>query len=300
MNKEIRKLNRKDNISAGLMLAPAVFLLILTSVYPFTWLFRYILYDYNGFNAYFIGLDNFKRAFTDAVFWRSVLHTFEYASLKLLLVIPFSLVMAAMVRSHIPGNGAFKIIFFLPTVISSSVSSLIFTFIFSAFNGPLNAILMNMGMISAPIDWLGDPRYVMAAILIVAFWGGVGNYMIYFLSGLSSISNDVYESCKIDGANASQTFFKITLPMLSPILKVVLMLAITTSFKDYQSILVLTQGGPNNRSQVMFSYIYQLIFPQNSMPEIGYGTVLSILAAMIIGIITVIYNIVAKKLDDVV
>ena len=300
MNKEIRKLNRRDNVSAGLMLAPAVFLLLLTSVYPFTWLFRYILYDYNGFNAYFIGLDNFKRAFTDGVFWRSVLHTFEYASLKLLLVIPFALIMAAMVRSHIPGNSAFKIIFFLPTVISSSVSSLIFTFIFSAFNGPLNAVLMDMGIIGAPIDWLGNPRYVMSAILIVAFWGGVGNYMIYFLSGLSSISNDVYESCKIDGANATQTFFKITLPMLSPILKVVLMLAITTSFKDYQSILVLTQGGPDNRSQVMFSYIYQLIFPQNSMPEIGYGTVLSILAAMIIGVITVIYNIVARKLDDVV
>ena len=105
----------------------------------------------------------------------------------------------------------------------------------------------------------------------------------------------------IDGANARQTFFKITLPMLSPILMVILLLAITTAFKDYQSIMVLTGGGPNNRSQVMFLYIYQLIFGSTSSfnIQIGYATVLSIIAAVIIGAVTVIYNKFAKKLDDI-
>ena len=83
---------------------------------------------------------------------------------------------------------------------------------------------------------------------------------LYFISGMSSIPEEIYESSRIDGANGVQTFFHITLPMLSPVLKVILMLAITTAFKDYQSILVLTDGGPNNRSHVMFSYIYKLIF----------------------------------------
>ena len=124
--------------------------------------------------------------------------------------------------------------------------------------------------------------------------------MIYFISGLSSVSSEIYESCMIDGANSRQTFFKVTLPMLAPILKVILLLAITTSFKDYQSILVLTNGGPNNRSHVMFSYIYNLIFSSSSTPQIGYATVLSIMAALIIGVITALYMKLAKKLDDVV
>ena len=295
-----KKLRRKENIAAGLMLSPAVILLIVTSIYPFFWLFRYVLYDYNGFSAYFTGFDNIKRAFTDVVFWKSVLHTFEYAIMKLIIVLPCSLILAVIIHNNIPGSKAFRLIFFLPTIISASIYALIFTFIFAVFKGPLNTVLQAMHIISAPIDWLGNAKFVMGSVVTVAVWGGIGNYMIYFLSGLSSISADIYESCMIDGANSRQQFFKITLPMLSPILKVILLLAVTTAFKDYESILVLTAGGPNNRSQVMFGYIYDLIFAQSSNPQIGYATVLSILAALIIGVITVLYQKLAKRLDDVV
>lgn len=302
MTNDVKKIRRKEALSAGLMLSPSIILLIITSIYPFMWLFRYVLYDYNGFTAYFTGFDNIKRAFTDVVFWQSVLHTFEYAIAKLLIIIPLSLLLALIIHKNIPGSRFYKMVFFLPTVISASIYALIFTFIFAVFKGPLNTVLQNMHIISAPIDWLGDPKWVMKSVIIVAIWGGVGNYMIYFLSGLSSVSSDVYESCMIDGANARQTFFKITLPMLAPILKVILLLAITTAFKDYESIMVLSGGGPNNRSQVMFLYIYQLIFGSSSSfnIQIGYATVLSIIAAIIIGAVTVIYNKFAKKLDDIV
>ena len=188
----------------------------------------------------------------------------------------------------------------MPTVISSAIYSLIFGFIFAVYNGVLNASLQKMRLIQAPIDWLGDPSIVMLSIVIVAVWGGFGNYMIYFISGMSSIPEEIYESSRIDGANGVQTFFHIILPMLSPVLKVILMLAITTAFKDYQSILVLTDGGPNNRSHVMFSYIYKLIFSSSTTPQIGYATMLSVVAALIIGIVTAIYMFVARKLDDVV
>ena len=299
MTHDVRKLRRNENISATLMLSPSVLLLVITSVYPFFWLFRYVLYDYNGFVAYFTGTYNIKRAFTDAVFWKSVLHTFEYAIGKLILIIPISLGLAVFISRNLPGSNTFRIIFFLPTVISASVYSLIFTFIFAVFRGPLNTVLEAMNLITRPIDWLGDPKWVMKSIIVVAVWGGLGNYMIYFISGLSSISEEIYESCMIDGANGTQTFFKITLPMLSPILKVILLLAITTAFKDYQSILVLTNGGPDGRSHVMFSYIYNLIFAAFSSPQIGYATVLSVLAALIIGVITAGYLYLARKLDDV-
>ena len=297
---QIARANSRGDFAAIFMMLPAVILLVVMSIYPFFWLFRYICYDYNGFNAYFTGARNFMRMLEDETFWRSVLHTFEYAGLKLLFVIPLSLFLAVLLNQKLTGSSIYRGIYFIPTVISSAIYSLIFGFIFAVYNGVLNASLQKMGLIQAPIDWLGDPSIVMLSIVIVAVWGGFGNYMIYFISGMSSIPEEIYESSRIDGANGVQTFFHITLPMLSPVLKVILMLAITTAFKDYQSILVLTDGGPNNRSHVMFSYIYKLIFSSSTTPQIGYATMLSVVAALIIGIVTAIYMFVARKLDDVV
>ena len=296
----IARANSRGDFAAVFMMLPAVILLVVMSIYPFFWLFRYICYDYNGFNAYFTGARNFMRMLEDETFWRSVLHTFEYAGLKLLFVIPLSLLLAVLLNQKLTGSSIYRGIYFMPTVISSAIYSLIFGFIFAVYNGVLNASLQKMGLIQAPIDWLGDPSIVMLSIVIVAVWGGFGNYMIYFISGMSSIPEEIYESSRIDGANGVQTFFHITLPMLSPVLKVILMLALTTAFKDYQSILVLTDEGPNNRSHVMFSYIYKLIFSSSTTPQIGYATMLSVVAALIIGIVTAIYMFVARKLDDVV
>lgn len=296
----LKRAGSRGDFASVFMLLPAVFLLVVISIYPFCWLFRYIFYDYNGFTAYYIGFKNFTRMFQDAVFWRSVLHTFEYAVMKLIIIIPLSLLLAVLLNQKIKGSGIFRGIFFMPTVISSAVYSLIFGFIFAVYNGVLNAYLQKIGMIHSPIDWLGSASIVMISIIIVAVWGGFGNYMILFMSGLSSISEEIYESCKMDGANGVQSFFYITLPMLSPVLKVILMLAITTALKDYESILVLTNGGPNSRSEVMFTYIYKLIFGSQTTPQIGYATVLSIMAALIIGVITAVYMYLARKLDDVV
>lgn len=295
-----KSLEKKETGTALLMLAPAVFLLILTSIYPFFWLFRYICYDYNGFTAYYTGAHNFFHMTSDPIFWGSVAHTFEYAGLKLVFILPISFLLAAFLSQKIMCSDLFQGIYFLPTVISTAVYSLIFGFIFAVFNGSLNGILQLMGIIHSPVDWLGDPKIVMLSIIIVAVWGGLGNYMILFLSGLGAVPADVYESSKIDGANGIQTFFHITLPMLSPIIKVILMLAITSAFKDYESILVMTNGGPDNRSQVMFTYIYQLIFASNTSAQIGYATLLSVVAALIIGVVTAVYLFFARKLDEVV
>lgn len=299
--KEIkRKGFNKDSLVVFFMLAPALLLLTVVSIYPFIWIFQYIPYDYNGFTKYFVGLDNIKRVFSDTLYWKSVLHTFEYAAMKLVVIMPLSLITAVLLNQKLKASALFRGIFFLPTVISSAVYCLIFYFIFAAYNGVLNGMLKYVGIIKSPIDWLGDPSTAMISVVIVAIWGGFGNYMILFSSGLTSISDDVYESAKIDGANGVQTFFRITLPLLGPVLKVVLMLAITTALKDYQSIMVLTGGGPNNRTQVMFLYIYQLCFGSGSTSlQIGYGAVLSIVSAFIVGVITLIYLKVSKKLDDV-
>ncbi len=293
----------RDGLVAGLMLTPAIIFLIVCSIYPFIWIFRYICYDYNGFTATFTGTRNITRMLGDKTFWNSVGHTFEYAAYKLIFIIPLSLLMAVLLNMRMKGSNLFRGMYFMPTIISTSISGMIFAFIFATKNGIANSILMDMGVIDSPIKWLMSRDWVMVTVTIMAIWGGLGNYMLYFTTGMNGLSEDVYESAKIDGANGVQTFFRITLPMLSPVLKVVLMLAITSAFKDYEAIMVLSKGGPGNRSMVMFLYIYNLIFGATDstiQAQIGYGALLSIMAALIVGTVTIIYNIVAKKLDDVV
>lgn len=298
---KIKKYYTEGNITAIIMLSPALILLAVVSIYPFIWIFRYVAFDYNGIRSTYVGTYNFTRMLGDRTFWRSVVNTFEYAFLKIIFIIPLSLLMAVLIRQKILGSGFYRSVFFMPTIISAAISSLVFSFIFSAFNGVLNAVLRGLSMISRNVNWLGSMDTAMWAVIIVAVWGGFGNYMIYFVSGMSGIPEDVYESAKIDGANDVQSFFRITLPMLSPMLKVILMLAITGAFKDYEAIMVLTNGGPNNRTNVMFLYIYQLIFgTEMAQPQIGYGTVLSLVAAAIVGLVTIVYLIIARRLDEVV
>lgn len=297
-----RKTSKKEKISVFLMLLPSTILLVVCSIYPFIWMFRYICYNYNGFTATYTGSANFKRLLSDKTFWKSVGTTFEYAGLKILFIIPLALIIAVLLNLRMKGHSVQRGIIFMPTVISSAIAGMIFTFVFATQNGVLNGVLESLHLISKPIPWISSTDYVMIAVIILAVWGGVGNYMLYFTTGINGISEDCYESAKIDGANGLQTFFYVTLPMLAPVLKTVLMLAITSAFKDYESIMVLTDGGPNNRSMVMFLYIYHVIFgstSSSSQVQIGYGALLSIVAAAIVGAVTIVYLKLAKKLDQI-
>lgn len=297
-----RKKHSKDYASAILMLIPSTIMLLVCSIYPFVWIFRYVCYNYNGFTAQFTGMANFNRLLKDKIFWKSVGTTFEYAGLKLIFIIPLALLLAVFLNMRMRGYNLQRGVLFMPTVISTSISGMIFAFIFATQNGVLNAILQNLHIISVPIKWLNSVEYVMAAITILAVWGGLGNYMLYFITGINGIATDCYESAKIDGANSFQTFFYVTLPMLSPVMKTVLMLAITSAFKDYEAIMVLSKGGPGNRSMVMFLYIYNTIFGQSgagTQPQIGYGALLSIVAALIVGAVTIVYLFVSRRLDHI-
>jgi raffinose/stachyose/melibiose transport system permease protein len=291
----------KNDLPVWAMLFPALLLFVLVSVYPFLWLIRNVLYDYNGFVRYFIGADNFRRLLSDDVYWWSVVHTVEYSAFKLVTIIPLSLVIAVLLNGTVSGKAVFRTVFFVPTVVSAAVASLIFYFIFSPYNGILNGILGALGVTNAKIDWLGNRLLVMPSIIFVAVWGGFGNYMVLFLSGLQGIPQEVYESGTMDGASRFQKFRFITLPMLGPIMKVILMLAITTALKDYESIMVLTGGGPVGRSQVMFLYVYQLMFGNENSTgsvQIGYGSVAGIMSSVFVAAIAILYLRLSRKMDQ--
>ena len=295
----------KNNLQAYLFLLPNLILFTACSLYPVVWTLKYVFYQYGGYGTgapRFVGLANLARVFRDKVYWESVLHTFTYGFGKVIFIIPLAFFLAFLLNQQKRGNGAAQSIMFLPTIMSSAVMGLVFYLLFNAYNGEVNKYLLEAGLISRPINWLGK-GHAMKTLIITAVWGGVGNYMVYFIAGIQQVSTDAIESARIDGAGKLQTIWYIIVPMLGPILKIIMMLAITSAFHDITNVMVLTEGGPNNATMVMSLYGYRYFFPisaaEATVPQYGYGAAVSVVSAVIAGTVTVIYLKVSKKLDDI-
>lgn len=289
-----------------LMLFPSLLIFAVLSVYPIMWALKYVFYEYNGYtNPKFVGLDNFIRAFTrDPLFINALKNTFIYVGGKIVIILPLAFILAIFLNKKTKVHGALQALIFSPTIISSAVMSLVFYLMLNAYNGEVNRLLLKLGLVDSPVNWLGS-KYAMLSTVIVSVWAGLGNYMVYFLAGLQSIPDEIYESGAIDGVNSFQKLIYITIPMLGPMLKVILMLALITAFQDMSNILVLTGGGPFGKTNVMSLYVYSLYFPVNAsdtatfMPQYGYGAAVSVISACIVGFITVIYLKISNKLDDI-
>jgi raffinose/stachyose/melibiose transport system permease protein len=163
-------------------------------------------------------------------------------------------------------------------------------------------MLMSAGLISSPIEWLGI-KYSMFTAILIAIWGAVGNYMVLFIAGLQGIPNDLYEAASIDGASKPRQFWHITIPLLGPVLQMIVMLAIVNTLKSYESILVLTAGGPGGKTEVMYLYIYKLFFPVSEgdavVQQYGYGAAVGFTSALIVSLLTGLYLYVSRKSSEV-
>lgn len=295
----------KHNLQIYSFLLPNLILFTACSLYPVVWTLKYVFYQYGGYGTgkpIFVGIANLARVFRDKVYWESVLHTFTYGFGKVLIIIPLAFFLAFLLNQQKRGNGITQSIMFLPTIMSSAVMGLVFYLLFNAYNGEVNKYLLESGIISRPVNWLGKD-HAMKTLILTAVWGGVGNYMVYFIAGIQQVSEDAIESARIDGAGKLQTIWYIIVPMLGPILKIIMMLAITSAFNDITNVMVLTEGGPNNATMVMSLYGYRYFFPisaaEATVPQYGYGAAVSVVSAAIAGVVTVIYLKVSKKLDDI-
>ncbi|MHA7964760.1 carbohydrate ABC transporter permease [Paenibacillus sp. CAU 1782] len=295
--------NKKRLGENTLFLSPSIILTAVLGIYPLIWMLRYMFYDYAGYGEpLFIGLENFRRVMRDDLFWESVGNTFIYAGGKLVLTLPLSLLLAVILNGKLRGGNLLRGIYFMPTVISTAVISVVFYTIFNSYNGMVNTALMKLNLVSQPVDWLG-PKLAMLTVILVAVWGAVGNYMLLFLAGLQSIPQDLYESAAIDGANAGKKFWYITLPMLAPVAQLVIMLAIIVSLKGYESIMLITEGGPIGKTEVMYLYLYKLLFPVSTgspvEQQLGYGSAVGFVTALIVGAITGLYFFLSRKMNKI-
>ncbi|MDU0201756.1 MULTISPECIES: sugar ABC transporter permease [Paenibacillus] len=293
---------RNSLFNSYVFIFPSLFLTLALGIYPLIWAFRYMFYDYQGYGEEkFIGIDNFTRLLRDTEYWHSVYNTMIYAGGKLIIVLPLSLILAVILNRGIKGKVLLRAVYFMPTIISTSVMAIVFFTIFNSYNGLLNQFLLKYGLISKAIDWLG-PDYAMITVIIMAIWGAIGNYMLLFIAGLQGIPDDLYESASIDGANVVQKFWYITIPMLGPVLQMIVMLAIINSLKGYESIMVMTEGGPFGKTDVMYLYVYKLFFPVSAVSptvqQIGYGSAAGFVTALIVGLITIVYFAMSKRLNQ--
>ncbi|MDD9269230.1 carbohydrate ABC transporter permease [Paenibacillus sp. GCM10023248] len=293
---------RGSLFNSYVFILPSLFLTLALGIYPLIWAFRYMFYDYQGYGEEkFIGIDNFTRLLRDTEYWHSVYNTLIYAGGKLIIVLPLSLILAVILNRGIRGKVLLRAVYFMPTIISTSVMAIVFFTIFNSYNGLLNQFLLKYGLTSKAIDWLG-PDYAMLTVIIMAVWGAIGNYMLLFIAGLQGIPDDLYESASIDGANVVQKFWYITIPMLGPVLQMIVMLAIINSLKGYESIMVMTEGGPFGKTDVMYLYVYKLFFPVSAasptVQQIGYGSAAGFVTALIVGVITIAYFAMSKRLNQ--
>lgn len=287
--------------STYLFVLPTFIMFVLLTLYPMVWVYRNMFYEYDGITkATFTGMENFVRVFTrDPDWWNSVVVTFKIAFLKLIIEIPLAVITAVIINEpRIKGKGIFRGVYFLPTVTSAAVMSVVFSFIFSPYNGILNSMLMSLGIINESIDFLGDPTSALICCTIISVWQIFGQNTLLFLSGLQGIPNDVYESAEIDGAGRIRCFFKISIPLMMPTFRVILMLAIIGSLGVFDSVYVLTNGGPQGATTTMAVAIYKRLFGEG-IPEYGYTASLSAISSVISGVLTVLYLAISKKSSEI-
>ncbi|MFC3341680.1 carbohydrate ABC transporter permease [Paenibacillus abyssi] len=254
----------------------------------------YSITDWNGLNRdyEFIGFGNFVEALReDPDFIKSLLFTMKYVIVMVVLQNVFALFLAVLIESKMRSKGFFRTIFFMPNMISMIISAFIWTFVFTQVLPQLAQMTSLLSFLDQ--SWLGDPNISFFSIILVSLWNGVGYMMIIYLAGLQGVPQSLKEAAIIDGANPFQSFFHITLPMITHAITICLFLTLNGAFKVFDTVYGLTGGGPGRSTQVITMNIYEEAFSNNF--RYGYASAKSVILFVIILIFTFIQVSVMKK-----
>ncbi|WP_170885694.1 carbohydrate ABC transporter permease [Bacillus alkalicellulosilyticus] len=255
-----RRKQVKTNVYAWLLLLPSFVFLVLFTFWPIAKTFHLSLFqsDLATVEPFFIGLDNFRILASDEVFWKVMKNNMIYAIGTVPTSMAIGLGMALLVNRALKGVGWIRTFFFYPTVIPMIAIANIWLFMYTPQYGMINQVLSWFGI--ADINWLGNPSTVMIAMIIMVIWKEAGFFMVFYLAGLQNISRELYDAAAIDGGGPWNVFSKITFPLLMPTTLFVFIIAVTNSFKLVDHLVIMTQGGPDNASNLLLFYIYQTAF----------------------------------------
>lgn len=286
-----RRRLKGDSIQAIAMLAPMMLGFVIFTYVPIVYILRYSFYQSNGFRETWIGLDNFVRVFTrDPAFWQSIVNVFILSFGKLAVEIPLALLLAVLLNKGLKATGLFRVALFLPAIISTAITGLIFSLMFASFNGIINGMLQSIGWIQKPISWFSHKGTTMLVLGMASVWNNFGINMIFFLMALQSVPIELYECADIDGITPFKKFFYITLPMIGPTFQAVLLMAIVGSLKMSELILASTNGQPAGKTEVVMTYVFKYFFGYDGRTvEVGYASAMALVTGVILAGISAVY-----------
>lgn len=283
MKKKGLSMKQKQNITGWVFLVPAIILICCFSLYPALSAFITSLQTGTGTQLKFTGLSNYIRAFQDDVFVQSIKNCIFYLIIQVPIMLILALILASILNNkNIKFRGFFRTAIFLPCATSLVAYAIIFRSLF-ATDGFINNLLLKSGVISEAYNFLANPTSAKIVIIIALIWRWTGYNMVFYLAGLQNIEYSVYEAAKIDGASAVQTFFKITVPLLKPMILMTAIMSTNGTLQLFDESMNLTNGGPGNASITMSHYIYNMAF--KGVPNFGYTSAMSFIILIMVAIL---------------
>jgi multiple sugar transport system permease protein len=267
----------------------------LLTLVPVALLFYYAFTSWNVFGgAEWTGLDNVRQMLHDNSFRTALLNTLYYTVFHIPLTLVAALALALLLNRRLRGVAFFRTVAFFPYITSIVALAQVWNMLFSPSYGPINAVLRGIG-VGNPPGWTTSADWSMPAVIVVGTWREMGYYMLLFLAGLQTIPAQLYEAAKVDGANAWQRFRAVTLPGLRPTTFFVVVMLTIGSFKVFDLILVMTNGGPGQSTLVLSQYIYQKGFVEN---QFGYASTVSIALFLICFAVTIVQFLLNRRGGD--
>lgn len=261
-----------------LFLLPAGIVLLIFFFIPFfqTIGLSFLNYSNNIYNPSFAGLENYVQILHNPIFYKVMWNTLLYlvAAVPILAIIP--LFLAILINQKIKGITLYKILIYLPVIVSIVVAAIAFKWLY-AQQGILNYILNVMHINS--IGWLTDPKYAIYSVIIVTIWKGIGYYMMIYLAALMSVPKELYEACDIDGANFLTKHLTVTVPHIMPTIALVTTISSISAMKIFAEIYVMTKGGPLNSTKTIVYYIYEKAFENL---DLGYASAMAVILLIIV------------------
>ncbi|MDR1466292.1 MAG: sugar ABC transporter permease [Treponema sp.] len=269
-----------------LFVCPATILIFVLSFYPMIQAFGLSLQSGLGNNLRFSGARNYLRLLQDTVFHSSVINVCVYLIVQVPLMLFLALVLASILNSpKLKGKVIFRTIIFLPCAMALVSSAVIFKSFFS-LDGIVNLVLQRLNIISGPVSWLTDPFWAKIVVILIITWRWTGYNTIFYLAGLQNIDTSVYEAARIDGASAVQQFFKITLPLLRPVILLTTIMSTNGTLQLFDEVKAISPGA-GFRSTITISYhIYNLSF--YNTPQLGYAAAVSYTILLMVAILSLI------------
>ncbi|MCI9328095.1 MAG: sugar ABC transporter permease [Lachnospiraceae bacterium] len=291
------KIKKKTGLPYLFML-PSILILLGVYLLPFLYSLYISVTDWSGMGQKlnFVGLSNYKGLFEEPHFWETLRNNLIYFVELVGIQFIISMVLAVVLNAAFKGRNFFRALYFMPTIICTLAVGFIWNIMFDPINGPIKTLLKNAGFLElSRIMWLGNTKTAIHAVSFVSLWQWTGWSMVIYLAGLQSIDKNLYEAAEIDGANAVQKFFKVTLPLLAPSITVNLVNSTIGALKIFDLPFIMTGGGPGHATESLAMMMYTYSFGLNKM---GYGTAISIILFVVILIISGAQTTVLRRRED--